>query len=52
MNYVHGTRKKDQPKMKIRSLAIASLFVLSVGHATLVQEKFAANPELAGWKFL
>ena len=37
---------------KMRSLAIASLFVLSVGHATLVQEKFAANPVLADWQIL
>lgn len=36
--------------MKIRSLAIASLFVLSVAHATLVREKFATDPSLDGWQ--
>jgi len=36
--------------MKIRSLAIASVFVLSVAHATLINEKFTANPALAGWQ--
>ena len=36
--------------MKIRSLALASLFALSVAHATLVQEKFTANPALAAWQ--
>lgn len=37
---------------KVRSLAVASLLVLSAAHATLVQEKFAANPALAGWQIL
>lgn len=41
---------KDQPKMKIRSLAIASLFALSVAHATLVSEKFTTDPALDGWQ--
>ncbi len=35
---------------KIRLLAIASVFVLSVAHATLIKEKFTANPALAGWQ--
>lgn len=35
---------------KIRSLAIASLFVLSVSHAALIQEKFRTDPALDGWQ--
>jgi hypothetical protein len=37
---------------KIRLLALGSLFVLSVAHATLINEKFTANPALAGWQVL
>ena len=36
--------------MKIRSLAFASLFILSVAHATLVSEKFTTDPLLNGWQ--
>jgi hypothetical protein len=46
------TKLKDQHMKTIRSLAIASLFVLSgatVNASTLV-ERFAADPALAGWQ--
>jgi hypothetical protein len=36
--------------MKIRSLAFAGLFVVSLAHATLVQEKFTTDPSLDGWQ--
>ncbi|MEI9863044.1 MAG: hypothetical protein WDN00_00495 [Limisphaerales bacterium] len=36
--------------MKIRSLAIASLFALSVAHATIINEKFTTDPSLNGWQ--
>jgi hypothetical protein len=39
--------------MKIRSLALASLFalfILPAAHATLVREKFATDPALDGWQ--
>src|SRR5882757_4240734 len=36
VNHVHGIRMKDQLKMKIRSLAFASLFVLSAGTSLTV----------------
>ncbi|MDR3456766.1 MAG: hypothetical protein P4N60_04930 [Verrucomicrobiae bacterium] len=36
--------------MKIRTLAFAGLFVVSVAHATLVAEKFTTDPALAGWQ--
>ena len=35
---------------KIRSLAIASLFIVSAAQAMLVQEKFATDPALDGWQ--
>jgi hypothetical protein len=35
---------------KIRSLALASLFLAAHANALLVQEKFAANPALDGWQ--
>ena len=35
---------------KICSLALAGLFVLSVSHATLIQEKFRIDPALDGWQ--
>jgi hypothetical protein len=35
---------------KIRSLAVAGLFVLSTVHATLVYEKFTADPAPDGWQ--
>ncbi|MDD5139012.1 MAG: hypothetical protein PHY43_01990 [Verrucomicrobiales bacterium] len=36
--------------LKIRSLAVASLFVLTIAHATLVHEKFSTDPALNGWQ--
>jgi hypothetical protein len=36
--------------MRIRSLALAGLFVLSVSHAALIQEKFRTDPALDGWQ--
>ena len=36
--------------MKIRSLAIASLFALSVAHATVINEKFTTDPSSSGWQ--
>jgi hypothetical protein len=35
---------------KIRSLAVAGLFIVSAAHATLVYEKFATDPALDGWQ--
>jgi len=35
---------------KVHSLAIASLFALSVAHATLISEKFSTDPSLNGWQ--
>jgi hypothetical protein len=35
---------------KVCSLALASLFVLSAAHATLVYEKFNTDPALDGWQ--
>ena len=36
--------------MKIRSLALASLFALSAVHATTISGKFSTDPALAGWQ--
>lgn len=36
--------------MKIRSLALASLFTLSAVHATTISGKFSTDPALAGWQ--
>lgn len=36
--------------MKIRSLALASLFVVAHAHAHLVREKFNADPAFNGWQ--
>ena len=36
--------------MKIRSLAIASLFAVAAVHAALVSEKFTTNPDARGWQ--
>jgi hypothetical protein len=35
---------------KIRSLALASLFAMSVAHANIVHEKFTTDPALDGWQ--
>ena len=36
--------------MKIRSLALASLFALSAVHAATISGKFSTDPALAGWQ--
>jgi hypothetical protein len=41
---------KDQPMKKIRPFAVAVCFAVSAAHATLVHEKFAADPALDGWQ--
>ena len=47
----HSRNSNERSAMKrIRSLAIAGLFVLSAAHATTITENFTGNPLQNGWQ--